>query len=200
MRYARDHKEETHKHIVKVASQRFREEGIEKVGVAALMGRAGLTVGGFYSHFTSKEELIREAVGSAADETFCSIFGGSDDNAKITLGLILHRYLSVEHRDAPGAGCVVASLASELKNRPEDTRAMIAGKTIDFIRRIADCLSQEATAETRMRVAGAIWAVMAGTLQLSRIVPDRELSTQFLKDGIDNALRLADAIEKPRTE
>lgn len=199
MRYAKDHKEETHRHIVKVASQRFREEGIEKIGVAALMEHAGLTVGGFYSHFKSKEQLIREAVGSAADETFCSIFGGADDNAKVTLELILQRYLSVEHRNAPGAGCVVASLASELKNRPEETRAMIAGKIIEFIQRIADCLSQEATAETRMRVAGAIWAVMVGTLQLSRIVPDRELSTQLLKDGIANALRLAAEIEKLHT-
>jgi len=89
-------------------------------------------------------------------------------------------------------------LASELKNRPEDTRAMIAGKIMEFIQRIADCLSKEATAETRMRVAGAIWAVMVGTLQLSRIVPDRELSTQLLKDGIANALRLAAEIEKRR--
>ncbi|TCL06241.1 TetR/AcrR family transcriptional regulator [Sodalis ligni] len=195
MRYAKDHKEETHRHIVKVAARRFREEGIEKVGVAALMGQAGLTVGGFYSHFTSKEELIREAVGSAADETFCGIFGGPGGNAKVTLELILRRYLSVAHRDAPGEGCVVASLASELKNRPEDTRAMIAGKTLDFIRRMADCLPQEAAAQTRMRVAGAIWAVMAGTLQLSRIVSDKALSTQLLNDGIANALRLAAAME-----
>ncbi len=195
MRYAKYHKEETHRHIVKVAARRFREEGIEKVGVAALMGHAGLTVGGFYSHFTSKEELIREAVGSAADETFRGIFGGPGGNAKVTLELILRRYLSVAHRDAPGEGCVVASLASELKNRPEDTRAMIAGKTLDFIRRMADCLPQEAAAQTRMRVAGAIWAVMAGTLQLSRIVPDKALSTQLLNDGIANALRLAAAME-----
>ena len=162
------------------------------------MEHAGLTVGGFYSHFTSKEELIREAVGSAADEAFCSIFGGPDDNGKVTLEVILQRYLSVEHRNAQGVGCVVAALASELKNRPEDTRAMIAGKIMEFIQRIADCLSKEATAETRMRVAGAIWAVMVGTLQLSRIVPDRELSTQLLKDGIANALRLAAEIEKRR--
>jgi len=195
MRYAKDHKEETHKHIVKVASQRFREEGIEKVGVAALMGHANLTVGGFYSHFKSKEELIQEAVGSAADETYCRIFGRPDDAAKVDLELILTRYLSVEHRDTPEAGCVVAALASELKNRPPETRAMIANKTLDFIGRIADCLPPEASDEIRQRTARSIWAVMVGTLQLSRLVPDKELSTQLLQDGIANALRHASEVK-----
>jgi AcrR family transcriptional regulator len=195
MRYAKDHKEETHKHIVKVASQRFRQEGIEKVGVAALMGHANLTVGGFYSHFKSKEELIQEAVGSAADETYCRIFGRPEDAVEVDLALILQRYLSVEHRDTPEAGCVVAALASELKNRPEETRAMIANKTLDFIQRIADCLPQEASDEARTRTARSIWAVMVGTLQLSRLVPDKELSTQLLQDGIANALRHASEVK-----
>lgn len=199
MRYAKGHKEETHKHIVKVASQRFREEGIEKVGVAALMEHAGLTVGGFYSHFKSKEELIQEAVGIAADETFCSIFAEGDGSPPVSLEHILSRYLSPGHRDNPDKGCVFASLASELKNRPEDTRSMITRKTLSFIERIADCLPVEAGAEARMRVAGAVWAVMVGTLQLSRIVTDEALSTQLLKDGISNALRLASEIETKRT-
>ncbi|WP_213716869.1 TetR/AcrR family transcriptional regulator [Cedecea lapagei] len=198
MRYAKGHKEETHKHIVKVASQRFREEGIEKVGVAALMDHAGLTVGGFYSHFKSKEDLIQEAVSLAADETFCRIFGEGGDNSAISLERILARYLSPEHRDNPEAGCAFASLASELKNRPEGTRTMIADKTLGFIQQIADSLSAKVEAEVRMRTAAAIWAVMVGTIQLSRIVTDPVLSTQLLKDGIANALRLASEIEPLR--
>ncbi|NIF30749.1 TetR/AcrR family transcriptional regulator [Enterobacter sp. Cy-643] len=198
MRYAKGHKEETHQHIVKVASQRFREEGIEKVGVAALMEHAGLTVGGFYSHFKSKEDLIQEAVGLAADETFCRIFSEGSDSQAVSLERILARYLSPEHRDHPEAGCVFASLASELKNRPEETRAMVAGKTVGFIRHIADTLPAKAEAEVRMRAAAAIWAVMVGTLQLSRIVTDPALSTQLLQDGIATALRLASEIEPLR--
>jgi TetR/AcrR family transcriptional repressor of nem operon len=196
MRYAKGHKDETHKHIVKIASQRFREEGIEKIGVAALMEHAGLTVGGFYSHFKSKEELVREAVGSAADETLCRIFGSTEGGEKNSLRRVLELYLSVDHRDHPSTGCVVASLASELKNRPAKTRTIIAKKTTDFIERIADRLSSRASAETRLRVAGSIWAVMVGTLQLSRIVPNRVLSTQLLNDGIANALRLASEVDK----
>jgi TetR/AcrR family transcriptional regulator, transcriptional repressor for nem operon len=196
MRYAKGHKDETHKHIVTIASQRFREEGIEKVGVAALMEHAGLTVGGFYSHFKSKEELVREAVGSAADETLCRIFGRTEDGDKISLRRVLELYLSVDHRDGASTGCVVAALASELRNRPAKTRAIIANKTMNFIERIADRLSSRASAVTRLRVASSIWAVMVGTLQLSRIVPDQELSKQLLKDGIANALRLASEVDK----
>ncbi|WP_144163000.1 TetR/AcrR family transcriptional regulator [Paraburkholderia sp. BCC1885] len=197
MRYAKGHKDETHGHIVKIASKLFREEGIEKIGVAAVMESAGLTVGGFYSHFKSKEELVGEAIACAADQTLFRMFGALDDDGKTSLKLIVERYLSVEHRDNPGMGCVVSALASELKNRPADTRATVADKTAEFIQRIANRLPSKVGAKTRLRTASAIWAVMVGTLQLSRIVPDKELSTQLLKDGIANALRLASETERP---
>lgn len=191
MRYAKDHKEETRKRIIGVASQRFREEGIEKVGVAALMHDAHLTVGGFYSHFKSKEELVHEAIARAAEETYCKTFGGPDNAESLTLRQILTRYLSVEHRDAPASGCVVAALSSELLNRPEDTRAMVSDKIMEKIHRIADCLAEDVDMDTRMRVARSVWTIMVGTLQLSRLIPDNKMSVQILKDGIDNALALA---------
>jgi TetR/AcrR family transcriptional repressor of nem operon len=197
MHYAKGHKDETHGRIVEVASQLFREEGIEIVGIAAVMERAGLTVGGFYSHFRSREESVAEAITSAADETLCRIFGDLDYSSKTSLKLVVECYLSVQHRDNPGRGCGVAALASELKSRPENTRATVAGKTADFIHGIANRLSSKASARTRLRTAGAIWALMVGTLQLSRNIPDKGLSTHLLKDGIANALRLASEIEGP---
>ncbi len=191
MRYSKDHKEETHKRIVNAASKRFRTEGIEKIGVAVLMADAQLTVGGFYSHFKSKEELIKEAVSLAADETFCTAFGNLENGENLSIELILDRYLSVKHRDSPESGCVIAALASELRSRPEETRDVLSDKITRIIERISGCLAKEADSETRIRVAGAIWAVMLGTLQLARIVPDKELSDQLLTDGKTNALMLA---------
>lgn len=191
MRYSKDHKEETHKRIVDAASKRFRTEGIEKIGVAVLMADAQLTVGGFYSHFKSKEELIKEAVSLAADETFCTAFGDPEEGGNPSIQQILDRYLSVKHRDSPESGCVIAALASELRNRPEETRDMMSDNITRIIERISDCLSKEADTATRTRVAGAIWAVMLGTLQLARIIPDKELSAQLLKEGKTNALMLA---------
>lgn len=192
MRYSKDHKKETHQRIVDVASKRFRTEGIERVGVATLMADAQLTVGGFYSHFKSKEELIKEAIGLAADETFCAAFGDLEHSENISIRQIVDHYLTPRHRDSPEFGCVIAALASELRNRPEETRCMVSEKVTRIIERIADCLSKEADSVTRMRVAGAIWAVMMGALQLSRIIPDKELSVQLLNDGKANALMLAD--------
>lgn len=196
MRYSKDHKEETHKKIVEAASKRFRKEGIEKVGVAGLMADVQLTVGGFYSHFKSKEELVKEAVYLAADETFCAAFGAPENNEKPTIQLILDRYLSVVHRDSPESGCVIAALASELKNRPIDIREMMSDKITRIIERISDCLSEEADSVTRMRVASAIWAVMVGTLQLARIIPDKNLSDQLLICGKATALMLANEVAK----
>ncbi|MCY9846480.1 TetR/AcrR family transcriptional regulator [Pectobacterium jejuense] len=200
MRYSKDHKEETRKRIVDAASKRFRTEGIEKVGVATLMADAKLTVGGFYSHFKSKEELIKEAVDLAADETFCAAFGDPKDGEDLSIEQILDRYLSPEHRDSPEFGCVIAALASELRNRPEDTRDLMSDKITRIIERISDSLSKEADSAIRMRVAGSIWAAMMGTLQLARIIPDKELSAQLLRDGKANALMLAEkmAIQEHR--
>lgn len=194
MRYSKDHKEETHRRIVEVASKRFRIDGLEKVGVATLMADAQLTVGGFYSHFKSKEELIKEAVDLAADETFCAAFGDPKNKENTSLEQILNRYLSVKHRDSPESGCVIAALASELRNRPDDTRDMMSDKISRIIDHISDCLSKEADMASRRRVAESIWAVMVGTLQLSRIISDKKLSDQLLHNGIINALMLADSL------
>lgn len=194
MRYSKDHKEETHRRIVDVASKRFRMDGLEKVGVATLMADAQLTVGGFYSHFKSKEELIKEAVDIAADETFCTAFGEPENKENISLEQILNRYLSVKHRDSPESGCVIAALASELRNRPEETRDMMSVKISRIIDHISDCLSKEADMASRRRVAESIWAVMVGTLQLSRIISDKKSSDQLLQNGINNALMLADSL------
>ena len=73
MRYRRDHKENTHRRVVEVAAARFRKEGLDSVGVASLMGDAGLTHGGFYSHFASKEALIEEVVEAGMEESFARI-------------------------------------------------------------------------------------------------------------------------------
>jgi len=191
MRYAEGHKEETRKHIVKVASQCFRREGIEKIGVATLMEEAGLTVGGFYSHFKSKEGLIKEAVLCAAEETSYRLLEAADSTPGDGLKALLEAYLNVAHRHNPQSGCVIAALASELINRPDKTRAAVANHTENFVNQIADRLSPEADHDRRVRAARSIWALMVGTMQVARLVSDEELSAQILEDGIANALKLA---------
>lgn len=196
MRYTKDHKIETRKHIINVSSQRFRQDGIENVGVAALMEDAGLTVGGFYSHFKSKEDLISEAVLCAADETLCYLQKVADDGGKDGLTAILEAYLSTKHRDHPQSGCVVAALASELVNRPNKTKWALDKKLTQFIDLIAKYLPPMINDDSRKRMACSIWGLMVGTLQISRLTLDKKLSAQVLSDGIANALTLTARINR----
>src|SRR2546423_2000497 len=115
MRYSREHKLETHARIVKKASVRLREKGAHGIGVADLMKEAGLTHGGFYAHFDSREALVIEAFGYAMD---C----GMEHWRKITdqvapekrLALMAGSYLSALHRDHPGRGCSIPALGAEI--------------------------------------------------------------------------------------
>lgn len=195
MRYAKDHKNKTHRQIVKIASEKFRQEGIDKVSIPIVMKEASLTVGGFYSHFNSKEDLITEALSSAADETLFRLFKVANDAYPDGLKALLEAYLSTEHCNDVKTGCILASLASELKNRPAKTIEVIAEKTGLFIRKIADLLPSSVNTDKRIRVASSVLGLMVGTLQIARIIPNKEISQQILKDGIANALKLTSEID-----
>src|SRR3954470_23413596 len=111
MRYAPGHNEETHERIVEAASRLFREHGIAAVGLAKIMAEADLTVGTFYTHFKSKEALLRETIHrslQARHEEIEKVVQGGD------MELAIRAYLSAEHRDAAATGCPVASLAPEV--------------------------------------------------------------------------------------
>src|SRR3954468_14195246 len=107
MRYAPEHNEATRERILEAASRLFREHGIAAVGLAKIMAEAGLTVGTFYTHFKSKEALLREALLRSLDarhEVLAQALQTAD------LETVVRAYLSAEHRDTPGKGCPVAAL------------------------------------------------------------------------------------------
>src|SRR5437763_15234111 len=110
MRYAPEHNEATRERVLEAASRLFREQGLAAVGLAKMMAAAGLTVGTFYTHFKSKEALLREVLLRSLDarhEELAQLLVRAD------LETVVRAYLSPEHRDAPGRGCTVAALASE---------------------------------------------------------------------------------------
>src|SRR5690348_3195768 len=115
MRYSREHKQETHARIVRKASVRLREKGAHGVGVADLMKEAGLTHGGFYAHFDSREALVIEAFAYAMDR---SIEHWRKAVAQLPpdkrLSAIVESYLTTIHRDDPGRGCAVPTLGPEI--------------------------------------------------------------------------------------
>src|SRR5579863_3193858 len=103
MRYGSEHKEETRRKILDIASRRFRDDGIEAVGVASLMSDAGLTHGGFYAHFKSKDELVSAALAQGMCESSDRVFDLAEQTSD-KIGTFIRAYLSPTHRDTPGIG------------------------------------------------------------------------------------------------
>jgi AcrR family transcriptional regulator len=188
MRFEKGHKEATRRRIVEVASEKFREDGVEAVGIAGLMAAAGLTHGGFYAHFDSKEDLVRAALEAAFESSRLKYDGG--------LEALLRRYLRPAHRDNPGQGCAFAALTQEIARHPAETRAAFEARMKGFIARIAALLPAEAT--DREGAATGIMGVMIGTLQMARAVTDPAFSERILENGVAAALTLA-AAAKPAT-
>jgi AcrR family transcriptional regulator len=189
MRYEKGHKEATRQRILQTASARFRRNGIENVGVADIMAEAGLTHGGFYSHFRSKEELVREAVALASRQSRERFTRRVNEGG---LENWIRAYLRPEHRDHPEHGCAAAALASELARHPKSSRAQFAGNFQRLFAEIAELLPRGGTPAQRRARAIGIFATMMGAMQLARTAGDAALSDEILESGIANALALAE--------
>ncbi len=205
MRYSPEHKQETHDRIVKKASVRLREKGAHGIGVADLMKEAGLTHGGFYAHFDSREALVIEAFGYAMDRSM-------EHWRKLTnevspdkrLAMIADAYLSTLHRDNPGHGCSIPALGAEIARESPKARKAFAGKLDEMIEMLADNIPNVPRKAARKQAVATL-ATMAGTMLLARIAGSSELSDEVLKVGRDSALDCvkrepkAPAVKKAKT-
>ena len=187
MRYAAEHNDETRERILAAAARLFRQHGIAAVGLAKIMAEADLTVGTFYTHFKSKEALVQEALRRAHNEILEQALRAGD------LELAVRRYLSPEHRDAAGAGCPAAALASEVARHPRATRQKFTQDLDVRIDMIAELLSIRRGKKVGRAEAAAFFGLLAGTLQLARTTPERAESDAILQAGVRAALRLANA-------
>jgi AcrR family transcriptional regulator len=187
-RYDKGHRDTTRRHILDVASAQFRESGIAAVGLAGIMAEAGLTNGAFYTHFTSKEDLVREVLCDALERREQR----HKDNLEngVPVETTIRDYLSPRHRDHAAAGCPTAALASEIARHPKATRDAFTGKMSDIIALMAAQMRDGSAAERRRR-AISVYATMVGALQLSRAVNDKKLSEEILENAIEAALTLA---------
>lgn len=162
MRITKEKRQENHDRIVAIASEMFRERGFDGVGVADLMQAAGLTHGGFYNHFASKEALIAEAAAKGFVET-------SDRYADYSVGEVIDAYVSRQHRDARGQGCPAAALSGEAARLPEHTRAVFG----DGIAGLFAALEGGLAGRTDVRAkAISLLAQAVGAVILSRACPD----------------------------
>lgn len=183
MRYSTDHKEETHRRIIEVAAKRFRTDGIDNVGVASLMGDAGLTHGGFYSHFKSKDALVAEVIESGMNDSYDRISAASKDGG---IEAFIRTYLRPENLEHPERGCPAAALGSELRRQPKPAREAFTRKYKRITSHIESLLPPG-----NIQLARAIFATLAGSLQLARTVPDPKLASEILASGQSAATTLA---------
>jgi TetR/AcrR family transcriptional regulator, transcriptional repressor for nem operon len=197
MRYSREHKLETHARIVKRASVRLREKGAHGIGVADLMKDAGLTHGGFYAHFDSREALVIEAFAHAMDRS-------TDRWRKIgettppdrRLAMIVDSYLAPVHRDDPGHGCAIPTLGAEIARESPKTRKAFAAKLEQMIDMMADQISDVSRKAARKQAMSAI-ATMMGTLVMARVAGTGEFSEEILAAGREAVLGRAIAPKRP---
>lgn len=181
MRYDKEHKERTRRHVLSVASERFRRDGFADVGVASLMKDAGLTHGGFYGHFRSKQALVEAVISEGLEDTLHHLEAAATD-----IESLADFYLRPAHRENRAQGCAAAALAGEIVRESRRTRAMFTRKLARIVTHIRSLLADRD--EDR---ALAIFALLVGTLQLSRAASDPALSDQFLKAGRLAVLALA---------
>jgi TetR/AcrR family transcriptional regulator, transcriptional repressor for nem operon len=187
VRYGRDQKQATRQRIVEAAGRRFKEDGIDGAGVAAVMSDAGLTNGAFYGHFASKEDLVANVLADQLRAQRRSFDAQAPDREG--LEAFIRFYLSPQHRDQHADGCPSAALLDEIARRPTTTRQVFTDELMGVIDDIASLLDPT-DADAARTDALAIFGMMIGTLQLARALTDRDLSDQLLARGVETALKL----------
>jgi TetR/AcrR family transcriptional repressor of nem operon len=198
MRYSREHKDQTHARIVKKASVKLREKGAHGIGVADLMKDAGLTHGGFYAHFDSREALVIEAFTHAMDrstERWRKL--SAETPVEKRLSKIVNTYLAPVHRDDPGHGCAVPALAAEIARESAKTRRVFSGRMEQLIDMLAEQFHGVPPKAARKQAVAAL-ATMMGSVVMARVAGNSELSEEILKSGRDAVLdRAAPVAKKP---
>ena len=173
MRYSPDHKAQTHQRIIKEASARFRKDGIGGTGLQPLMKALGLTHGGFYSHFRSKEELVEKALQEAGEQVagLCEEIFAQEN----PLQVFIDTYLSEWHQTSPDEGCPLLTISSELglRGQPSPTSDEVLNARLE---QIQGTLEGENSADRSI----VIMATLAGALLLSRSVADADFAQRIL--------------------
>ncbi|HEX9392587.1 MAG TPA: TetR/AcrR family transcriptional regulator [Usitatibacteraceae bacterium] len=179
--------------IIDTAGKLFRERGFDGIGVADLMKGAGLTHGGFYGHFKSKEDLIAQVMARAGDTALALTSEWADEAKKkkragdgAALKAIVEGYLSIAHRDDVGHGCAIAALGADASRQSRAVRRKVTAGIRDLLEEMS-ALAPGRTKAAKRKKALATYASMIGAMVLARAVDDTALSTEIL-DAVTTSL------------
>jgi TetR/AcrR family transcriptional regulator, transcriptional repressor for nem operon len=190
VRYGTEHKQATRQRIIETAGRRLKRDGIDGSGIATLMADAGLTNGAFYAHFASKEDLVATAVADQLREQRASFSERVPGRAGVEQ--YVREHLSVQHRDNPGDGCPSAALLDEIGRCTDATKRAYTDGLLAVIDDITTRMAPDDPPPARATTL-SVFALMIGTLQLSRAVADTQLADEILEQGLQNALTLLGA-------
>jgi len=183
MRYSAEHKARSHENILSMAARSFREHGGDTSGIGTLMKKVGLTKGGFYRHFQSKDDLFAQAVARAFDEMAKGMLevaqAAPEGNA---LQAIIERYLSPRHASSPGVGCVFAALGPELARKPLSVRKRIEAAQEAYREQLLPFVPGQ-TREEKLAKLRLLLPSMAGVLTTARLAATVQKREQLLKEA-----------------
>jgi TetR/AcrR family transcriptional repressor of nem operon len=187
MRYSGTHKDETHAHLVKIAGKALRESGPDGVVVAEVMKQAGLTHGGFYAHFKSKDALLVEALDGVFESSkrkFLRAIEGMPP--RHALGAYIDFYVSPRHRDNVSGGCPITALNSDLPRQSKAFRVAFDKGLKSMVSGLELRISEAGVEGDAHALAASVLSAMAGAVAISRAVSDKVLSDRMLETAREN--------------
>jgi len=189
MRYPPQHKAEVHQQIVKDASRRIRAEGMSGAAVSAMMRDSGLTHGGFYKHFGSKDELLMESLSEAFREIADRLAqAGEQSKPETAWKAIVKVYLSLEYCDHVEYGCPLTALAPELARTDKTTKPRIFEELKKYRSRMLPYMPGRRTAD-KERAFFSIFSTMVGAIEIARMLPEPVMRETVLASARDLLLR-----------
>lgn len=178
MKVSREKAEENRRNVIETSSRLFREKGFDGVGVSTLMRAAGLTHGGFYKQFKSKDDLIAQATQVALDQTSDRLASmAKNDNHPFEA--VVRSYLSEMHRNAVGEGCALAALGSDGARHGPEVRQVMQDGIEHYLSTLERAVEAENVEAARDKAISTL-STLVGALILSRVVEDRGLSDEIL--------------------
>jgi len=189
MGHSQAQKAETRRKILALASQEIRENGLPALAIGRLMESAGLTHGGFYGHFGSRDALIAAALETALNDGEAAALKALSASNGPTAASVVRGYLSKAHRDQPAARCAIASLVSDVARLDDEARDIMQQKMRSYVAQLS-----AASGDASEDATWAAWATLIGKLHLARLFAGDAQSDKILAAGRKAALAL---LEQP---
>jgi TetR/AcrR family transcriptional regulator, transcriptional repressor for nem operon len=180
MGHSQSEKKNNHERIVRIAAKRLREKGLEAVAIADVMKEVGLTVGGFYKHFASRDDLVVEALQAASDSWQRPGQQAASGRPSVNFAGLVDDYLSENHRDRPGSGCPIGALAGDVARSNKRIRNLATERIRSALEMTAGLLPDKNKTSARKQAA-LVFSALVGALALSRAVSDESFSDEILQ-------------------